>query len=84
MTAADLQLRLADLDAVIAGYGEKLAALAADPKPSYSVNGDVLDREKWREHLLKGMKDASEAQEALIKVYNNQNPWMVRTRQVVR
>lgn len=84
MTAADLQARLADLDAVMAGYAAKLAALALDPKPSYSLDGDGLDREKWREHLLKGIKDASEAQTALIAAYNAQNPYWLPSRQVAR
>lgn len=84
MTAADLAAQIALLDAVILGYGTKLAALAADPKPSYVQDGETFDREKWRDHLLRGIKEATETQLALIAAYNALNPYWLPTRQVLR
>ncbi len=79
-----LQTQLDSLDAVITGYTAKLAALAADPKPTYSLDGESYDRNQFREHLLKGIKDASEAREQLIKEYNRRKPFWITTRQVLQ
>jgi hypothetical protein len=84
MTEADLNVQILNLDAVIAGYSAKLIALAADPKPSYSLDGETFDREKWRDHLLIGIRTAVETQQALIAAFNAQHPWALSTRQVVR
>jgi len=79
---ATLQTQLDGLDAVISNYTSKLAALSVDPKPSYSLDGESYDREKYREHLLKGIKDASEAREQLLKEYNRRKPFFIPTRQI--
>lgn len=80
---ATLQTQLDGLDAVITGYTAKLVTLATDPLPSYSLDGESYDREGYRDHLLKGIKDASEAREALVKEYVRRNPFAVSTRQVL-
>lgn len=82
MTAADLALNLADLDAQIARCNAALLAYNLDP--SYSLEGDGLDREKYRESLLKQIRDAEETKEALIVGFNRQNPYVIATRQVLR
>lgn len=84
MTQEQLDARLAHLDAVIENYGAKLEALSLDPKPSYSLDGETFDREKWRDHLMKGIQDATELQLALVAAFNAQHPYFVSTRQVLR
>ena len=81
--SAALQAQLDNLDAVITGYSAKLAAMAADPKPSYSLDGESFDRNQFREHLLKGIRDASETREQLVKEWNRRHPYAISTRQLL-
>jgi hypothetical protein len=82
VTAAQLALEIAKLDQIIADRTAKLVAYNLDP--SSSLDGDSLDREKYRRSLMDEVKQAEELRDVLITGYNRQNPYETRTRQVLR
>lgn len=66
-------MAVADLQTAIAGIESALATDAANPQPSYSLNGKSVSRNEWRTSLI-------EALEGLKRQVNQYQPYIVRTR----
>ena len=67
-------MALADLQTAIQGLESALAADAASPQPTYSLNGKTVDRNAWRTTMI-------EALEGLKKQVQAYQPYLIRTRQ---
>lgn len=64
---------LSDLQTAINGLEAALAADAANPQPSYTLDGKSVQRSEWRTSLM----DAIEAMKRHVNAYQ---PYLVRTR----
>ena len=69
-------MALSDLQTALNGYQAALAADALNPQPTYSLDGQMVDRNKWRESMFKMCMD-------LQQLINATNPYIVRTKVVV-
>jgi len=67
---------LQDLIAARDGYAAALAADALNPQPSYSLDGQSVDRDKWRETMLKMINQIQ-------LTINAMSPYVVKTKVVL-
>lgn len=54
---------MADVDqisATITGYLNALAADSASPQPTYSLDGENVSRDAWRDNLRRAVKELAE------------------------
>ena len=69
-------MALTDLQTILNNYQSALAADSANPQPSYSLDGQSVSRNEWRDSLLKAIVQ-------LQQTINAQNPYIVRTKMVL-
>ena len=69
-------MALQDLIAARDGYAAALAADALNPQPSYSLDGQSVDRDKWRETMLKMINQIQ-------LTINAMSPYVVKTKVVL-
>ena len=69
-------MALTDLQTVLNNYQSALAADSVSPQPSYSLDGQTVSRNEWRDSLLRAIVQ-------LQQTINAQNPYIVRTKMVL-
>ncbi len=66
----------ADLGTAIAGWANALASDSANPQPTYSIDGKMVDRNAWRKYIMDNILQAN-------KTINQYAPYIIRTRSVL-
>lgn len=67
---------LTDLQTAVSGYAAALAADASSPQPSYSIDGQSVSRQEWRDGTLKMIIELNKVIVAL-------DPYVIATKQVL-
>lgn len=87
VSQADVDAQILALNAQIAGWNAALLADLADPagaQPDYSLDGETVSREAWREGLMRLIRQAMEAVTLAQQTRNALSPYWLGTRQVLR
>ena len=69
-------MALADLQTAISGIESALAADAANPQPSYTLDGKTVQQNEWRTSLIQAL-------ESLKRQVQAYQPYIIRTRQIL-
>lgn len=78
---SDLEAAIVSMATAKAGYAAALATDSIDPKESYSLDGENVSRESWREGLMRMIEGLDKEILNTQKTINGLNPYWISTQQ---
>ncbi len=83
LSSAQVAAQIALNESIIAGYQAALLADSADPKKTYTKDGESLSRNEWRAGLIEAVASLTGLNVEMQKILNGLDPYVLRTRHML-